>query len=85
MCLNISWRGIKQPILGVVEMKLFFPGNRGGARGVPGGPLPSKILPGPPSGPPKIRSLSVGLFLKVLHSVGLFLKVLHRGASAPPK
>jgi len=32
-----------------------------------GGPLPPKILPGPPSGPPKIRSLSVGLFLKVLH------------------
>jgi len=32
-----------------------------------GGPLPPKILPGPPSGPPKIRSLSVGLFLKVLN------------------
>jgi len=32
---------------------------RGGARGVPGGPLPPKILPGHPSDPPKFfRSLS---------------------------
>ena len=31
------------------------------------GHRPPKILLLPPSGPPKIRSLSVGLFLKVLH------------------
>jgi len=30
---------------------------RGGAREVPGGPLPPKILPGP-SGPPKIFQVS---------------------------
>jgi len=47
---------------------LFLVGPRGGARGVPGGATaPPKILPVPTSGPPKIRSLSVGLFLKVLH------------------
>jgi len=36
----------------------------GGARG---GNCPPKFLPGPPSGSPKIRSLSIGLFLNVLH------------------
>jgi len=30
--------------------------SRGGARGVPGGPLPPKILPVPPSGPPKFSA-----------------------------
>ena len=41
--------------------------SRGGARGVPGGPLPPQNFAWPHSGHPKIRSLSVGLFLKVLH------------------
>ena len=36
--------------------------SRGGARGCQGGNCPPKILPGPPSAPPKL-----GLFLKVLH------------------
>jgi len=41
--------------------------GRGGARGAGGGHCPPKILPGPLSSPIKIRYLSVGLFLKVLH------------------
>jgi len=40
---------------------------RGGARGVPGGPLPPKILPGPPSGPPKIFCVTSCHCIEVLH------------------
>ena len=43
----------------------FLPGAELG--GCQGGPLPPQNFAWPPSGPPKIRSLSVGLFLKVLH------------------
>ena len=53
----------KQPY----QMYLRITAIRGGARGCQGGHFPPQILPGLPSAPPKIRSLSVGLFLKVLH------------------
>ena len=43
---------------------------RGGARGVPGGPLPPKNFVWPPQWPPQNFS-------------GLFLKVLHRPLTAP--
>jgi len=43
---------------------------RGGARGVPGGPLPAQNFAWPPQWPPQNFS-------------GLFLKVLHRPLAAP--
>jgi len=50
---------------------------RGGARGVPGGPLPPKILPGPPSGPPKFFAWRHATALK------LFKAIRHRPLTAP--
>jgi len=40
---------------------------RGGARGVPGGPLPPKNFAWPPSGPPKIFRVTSCHCIEVLH------------------
>jgi len=52
-----------------IHNRLFVSKARGGARGVPGGSLPPKILPGPPVSPQNFS--------------GLFLKDLHRPLTAP--
>jgi len=56
--------------------------NRGGASGCQGGHCPQNFAL-PPQWPPKIRSLSVGLFLKVLHrplTAPFVAKLAHRVA-----